>query len=349
MTKSYNKEDTIFVQIASYRDPELQYTIQDLFKKSKRPENIFVGICHQYDMKGRDEHLFEIPFSENDQIRIDEVDYRESNGCCWARNRVQKFYRDEKWTLSIDSHMRFEEGWDEIAVLMSKSLIADGYKKPVLSHYPPDYEGKGWNYKCKNHLLRMRPRFGYVVEDRKLPSLGQPPILFGKYNRPVLTSVVAAGCWFSLGEVNKEIIYDENIYFIGEEISLSARLWTSGYDIFCPNKIIMYHLYLTGENDSGLKIQDSNKHKKDSKRSKSLNLSSISRIKNLLNIKKNRESLNLIYGLGSVRSLRDYERFSGVDFKNSNSRERTKTALFENFSGKNNTNAVKDIFYYGED
>ena len=43
---SYTEKDTIFVQIASFRDPELQYTLQDLFKKAKRPENIFIGICH---------------------------------------------------------------------------------------------------------------------------------------------------------------------------------------------------------------------------------------------------------------------------------------------------------------
>ena len=85
----YTSEDTIFVQIASYRDPELQWTLKDLFEKAKRPENIFVGICHQYDMKGdEDKHLFEIPFSHPEQLRIDNVDYRESQGCCWARNRV---------------------------------------------------------------------------------------------------------------------------------------------------------------------------------------------------------------------------------------------------------------------
>ena len=41
LQNSYTKEDTIFVQIASYRDPELQHTLQDLFKKAKRPENVF--------------------------------------------------------------------------------------------------------------------------------------------------------------------------------------------------------------------------------------------------------------------------------------------------------------------
>ena len=92
MQNLYTEEDTIFIQIASYRDPELQHTLQDLFKKAKRPENIFVGICHQYDMKdGGDKRLFEIPFPKPDQLRIDDVDYRETKGCCWARNRTQNY------------------------------------------------------------------------------------------------------------------------------------------------------------------------------------------------------------------------------------------------------------------
>ena len=37
--QEYAKEDTIFVQIASYRDPELQWTLKDLFEKAKRINN----------------------------------------------------------------------------------------------------------------------------------------------------------------------------------------------------------------------------------------------------------------------------------------------------------------------
>ena len=32
--------------------------------------------------------------------------------------------------------------------------------------------------------------------------------------------------------------------FMGEEVSLSARLWTSGYDIFSPSKSVTSHMYV---------------------------------------------------------------------------------------------------------
>ena len=142
----YTQKDTIFVQIASYRDPELQCTLKDLFEKAKRPENIFVGICHQYDMKGdEDKHLFEIPFSHPKQLRIDEVDYRDSQGCCWARNRVQKLWKGEKWTLMIDSHMRFEKDWDEILVKNYKNNLDFN---SIISSYP-----SGFDYDLNDNII----------------------------------------------------------------------------------------------------------------------------------------------------------------------------------------------------
>ena len=35
----------IFVQIASYRDPQLIPTIEDMLSKASHPENLVFGIC----------------------------------------------------------------------------------------------------------------------------------------------------------------------------------------------------------------------------------------------------------------------------------------------------------------
>ena len=45
----YNSMNSIFVQIASYRDTELIPTIEDCISKAKFPENLVFGICWQYD------------------------------------------------------------------------------------------------------------------------------------------------------------------------------------------------------------------------------------------------------------------------------------------------------------
>jgi hypothetical protein len=42
------KNMKIFVQIASYRDPELVNTIVDMLDKAKRPKNLVLAIARQY-------------------------------------------------------------------------------------------------------------------------------------------------------------------------------------------------------------------------------------------------------------------------------------------------------------
>ena len=45
--KRVNKKDTIFVQIASYRDPQLLPTLKDMLDKAKYPDNLRIGISWQ--------------------------------------------------------------------------------------------------------------------------------------------------------------------------------------------------------------------------------------------------------------------------------------------------------------
>ena len=65
-----------------------------------------------------------------------EVDARESQGVCWARYQIQQLWQGEEYTLQIDSHMRFEPGWDDTLLSMWKDC---GSEKSVLTCYPPAF------------------------------------------------------------------------------------------------------------------------------------------------------------------------------------------------------------------
>ena len=52
--------ETIFISIASYRDPELLPTLRDLLATAKNPNRLKIGVCWQY---GADESIEEF---END-------------------------------------------------------------------------------------------------------------------------------------------------------------------------------------------------------------------------------------------------------------------------------------------
>ena len=334
MTTSYIAQDTIFVQIASYRDPELQHTLQDLFKKAKRPENIFVGICHQYDNRdGIDQHLFEIPFPNPNQLRIDEVYYKDAQGCCWARNRVQKLWRGEKWTLMIDSHMRFAEGWDEICVTSIKDLIDKNYN-PVFTSYVCSYDADG---RSEDYIASTRIEF----DDFQTP-VNNGGFRLNQTENYEVGGFASAHFCFGPAKIIEEVKYDPQLYFIGEEITLATRLWTSGYNIFVPNKVIAYHLYRDKVKPNRvISTSDDEAWVKRDKKSRT-------RVKHLLRIMNCRDEQMLDdlenYSLGKERALRDYERFAGVDFRKRKQRERAKQCVFEKWSESKIKSGVKELF-----
>jgi hypothetical protein len=131
------KAQTIFVQIASYRDPELLKTLEDMLKNAKRPQNLRIGLCRQYNPDDGFDNVDQ--YREDKRFRILDVHYTETKGACWARNQIQQLYEDEMYTLQLDSHMRFAPDWDETLIGMVKQLQEMGIPKPLLTAYVPSY------------------------------------------------------------------------------------------------------------------------------------------------------------------------------------------------------------------
>ena len=132
-----NPTDKIFVQIASYRDPELIPTIKDCISKAEFPERLTFGICWQHSVEDEWDNLDE--FKENPNFTIMDVPWNESKGLCWARHNIQKMYNGEKYTLQIDSHHRFEKNWDSELITM---MGLCNTPKPILTSYAGQYDPK---------------------------------------------------------------------------------------------------------------------------------------------------------------------------------------------------------------
>ena len=126
----------IFVQIAAYRDAECQWTVRDLFKQATHPNRIMVGICWQYHPE-EDKGLLVIDDERAGQVRLMNVDHKESQGACWARHQVQKLWEGEDYVLQIDSHMRFEPAWDEKLIAMLAACPSEKVVlRPILVRIP---------------------------------------------------------------------------------------------------------------------------------------------------------------------------------------------------------------------
>lgn len=297
---------TIFVQIASYRDPECQHTVRDLFQKATYPDRITVGICWQ-SIPEEDQDCFQI-VTRPAQVRVKHFDARQSRGACWARHHVQQLWQGEQYTLQIDSHMRFEQGWD---VDMLEMLAACPSENAVLSTYPPGYEPPN-TIQQRDVLLIVAKEFDqhHIFLMQSLPIQDE-----ARLAKPILGAFMGACFLFGPSSIIRDVPYDPYLYFFGEEITLSVRLWTHGYDIYAPNRVVIYHDWK--------RERRKNTHFSDHDWGK-LNDPSFARVRYLLGTEEPSDPATRayvmqeldIYGLGTARSLADYEAYAGVSFAN---------------------------------
>jgi glycosyltransferase involved in cell wall biosynthesis len=229
--------NSIFIQIASYRDPQLKITLKDLLDNAKHPENLIICIAWQHATEDLWDNLDE--FKNDPRFKIIDIDYKDSKGVCWARNQIQQFYNEEKYTLQIDSHMRFNKNWDEDLISMIENLQAKRHEKPLLTAYAPSFDPQ--------HDPEMRVQVPWrMVFDRFIPegAIFFLPETIPNYeilNEPVPSRFYSAHFCFTLGEFCKEVQHDPEFYFHGEEISIAVRAFTHGYDLFHPHKVVIWH------------------------------------------------------------------------------------------------------------
>lgn len=307
---------SIFVQIASYRDPQLVPTIDDLIGKAKYPDLLTVAICHQYDP---DDGFDNLDHYRNDhRFKIVDVDYTQSKGVCWARNCIQQLYAGEDYTLQIDSHSRFAHHWDEEIIAMICGLQNKGYSKPVLTGYPASYDPANDQVLDTNtpplqmvitHFLREGIP---MCKSETIPG-------WQMFTAPVSARFYSAGFCFTLGSFCIDVQHDPEIYFIGEEISIAVRAFTHGYDLFHPHKMLLWHQYTR---------LDAAKHWDDDISWQEKNHISFKKTRMLLGIDPGGETLTGKYALGSNRSLAEYEMYAGISFSRSGVQNDTLSKAF---------------------
>ncbi|AGL14088.1 GlcNAc-transferase family protein [Actinoplanes sp. N902-109] len=285
---------TVFVSVAAYRDPELVPTVLDCLAKADHPDDLRIVVNWQHL---GDEDVSAI--SGDPRVRVLDVDARQSRGACWARAQIMDHYAGEDWLLQVDSHTRFAPGWDDRLVA---TAAATGAAKPVITCYPPMYEPAAG---CTGEGVPSETVVSDWTTDG-LPVFAQRTL--ADRSRPAVPArFVAGGFLFAPGSLAREVPYDPNIYFIGEELTMSARAYTWGYDLFHPTDVLAWHYYIR---------QDSPRHWNDhdgtdgARSWYARDKASRRRVVNFL-----RHPGTGRYGVGPVRTLGEYAAYAGCDFE----------------------------------
>jgi hypothetical protein len=316
-------ESTIFISIASYRDTELYPTLCNLLNEAETPARLHIAICWQDDgdiqpfldaglvltshKKQGTRDIYQFRFA---QARIDviAVSYFASEGACWARHQVEKCYQQETYFLQIDSHCRFIPHWDSEMIVMLESL-REHSQHPILSSYPPGYE-PGDDEDRKQYVSRLT--FNGFTEEGIVRLTSTP---FNE-NKPRRCGYLAAGFIFADGHFITTVPNDPEIFFMGEEISMAARAWTHGYDIWSPNRILLWHYYMR---KASPKVWTD--HSNEAKKAGTVNKAwwerdkvAKARVLSVLNANDTPCDLGC-WGIGQKRTLQQYQYRIGVNFR----------------------------------
>lgn len=294
-------ENRIFVAIAAYREPELRLTMQSCIDQADHPERVVFGVCLQHDVDGDPATHPDCLDGLDATVRLESFDWRESRGGCWARHRVQGLYGGEEFTLQIDAHSRMEPGWDTSLIEMMAAFPSD---KPLITGFPPLYnrqDGRDIIPSTDRSIVPVTVARSWDVEGW----IWHPThVVESETSMPRSTRFLSGAFVFTLGAWNREVRQDPEHLYTGEEFALAVRSFTSGYDLFNPSKVVVWHRNHPVRNPKFIheapKAEVRGRHDRALKRLRAL-------------LRGDRDRILVPYSVGSERSVQQFSEWSGLD------------------------------------
>lgn len=274
---------SVFVQLVSYKNFDVLETLKDCIEKAKDKDNLYFGIFLEQNEDYNKELI-------HPRVKIERVPLGQSLSYGHARAQAQKFYDGQEYTLQIDSGARFIENWDEE---LKNALNSTGSPKAIITNYPNKY--------IPQNNTKEFPDCAYKAQVYQL-TLSAPttwPNPMKNVKNIVPARWIIDSFFFTKGQHCIECKYNPSIYYTESEATNTLRSFTSGYDIFHHYKPIVWRNYdnrpVQWADDPEWWIKDQNS--KDA-------------------FAKLLSGDEKVYGLGTVKTLIDFEKFTGIDFPN---------------------------------
>ena len=308
-----NKKDTILVEIAAYCDPEVVNTVHSAIIQADYPDRVHFAICYQSDNLDDYNELKKVK-----NCKIKYLKESEARGSVYARYLCQQLIADEKFIFQIDSHMRFVKHWDTKLI---EQLLSLKDNKAILSVYPPfcteDMMKKPLDDEIYDnpadggvmYTNGFRDKNTYFLSSNSLPIKNDDPKAYKR------NAFIAGGNFFTFSDAHRVVLHDKDMYFYGDEMPMSIRLFTHGWNVYNPGESYVYHQY---ERKNQKFPPVTNAMKIENKR-----------LMALLGLEGTTEEVGE-FSLGTERTLKEYEEFAGIEFKTKTVYMKAETGEFEN-------------------
>ncbi len=277
------EDESIFVSLAAFREHLLGKSMMSAFDNAKDPSKLFIGAVVQNcygldgvvcktglqvvgkDKNGRDRtsvspkppdangieefctHENYKKYCESGQVRVIYVHDTDALGPQTARYYASKLWGGETYIMQMDSHLEFAPDWEQYYIDEAKA--SKNFPKSVLSAYPPGFKEYDGAFKgggrgerlCGAHFSNSPVEYSIL----RIEQLGRTP---EGIPRPTQIPFIAAGFFFAHSSWLQDVPFDPYApwCFMGEEIALSIRSWTHGWNIYAPRTNVIAHQYRPG-------------------------------------------------------------------------------------------------------
>jgi [Skp1-protein]-hydroxyproline N-acetylglucosaminyltransferase len=263
-------------------------------------------------------------YCEAGQVRVIYVHETESLGPAMARYFASKLWGGETYYVQCDAHLQFAVEWDE--KYRVEVQATSNYPKSILSSYPPGFNPGNGNTVHESNGARLCHCDTNPQDPNPIIRINTGSSYHGGEKQPTQIPFVAAGFFFARAEFLVEMPFDPLIpwCFMGEEIALSIRSWTHGWNIYAPRKNLIAHQYRPGRMGLPKFWGTVNRLYGRGGMNNMLQGPVIKRLKHLAGYpdateeKIKEAGIEYVltsmdeYGVGNVRTLKEYMKFAGI-------------------------------------
>lgn len=150
--------------------------------------------------------------------------------------------------MQSDSHLRFAPDWDRH--YKEDLRLARSYPKAILSTYPSGFKDGDPPYMGGPKAPRLCTcEFPGDEGKHSMIRINTGHDCKSEQDAPTQIAYIAAGFFFTRSEFLVDVPFDPYLpwIFMGEEIALSLRAWTHGWDAYAPRKDWIAHQYRPGK------------------------------------------------------------------------------------------------------
>lgn len=258
-------------------------------------------------------------------MRLLPLNETESYGPFFARYLASKLWEGQAFFMQIDSHSHFRQDWDRIVI--DNLREATSFPRAIVSNYPPGHETPWSRLEPGTYIPEALCDIRFADNTMRLEHTFRTSNLQDQMHNPAQSLFIAAGFYIAHTSLLRDVKYDPLLpyIFMGEEIMMSARAWTSGWYVYAPSQDVVLHMYVRQESPKFWETVNDvfgvgSMHN-------DLTDVVMDRIKYVLQWKgkENPGDLQMgefqtrlleTYGVGKRRSLDEFYQLSGIDMKN---------------------------------